>query len=45
MAVLAALGALDAHLSCIVEQDMYPVRLRRAVPIALRTQRTFRAAG
>jgi inosose dehydratase len=43
--LLAALGALDRDLYCIVEQDMYPCDFDRPLPIAVRTQQYFKACG
>lgn len=43
--LLAALGALDRDLFCIVEQDMYPCAFDRPLPIAIRTQQYFKACG
>jgi inosose dehydratase len=44
-ALLAALGALDRELFCIVEQDMYPCDFDRPLPIATRTCEYFRSCG
>ena len=41
MTLLAALGALDRDLYCIVEQDMYPCDFDTPLPIAIRTQRVL----
>jgi inosose dehydratase len=43
--LLAALGALDRDLYCIVEQDMYPCDFDKPLPIAVRTQQYFKACG
>jgi len=43
--LLAALGALDRDLFCIVEQDMYPCDFDRPLPIAIRTQQYFKGCG
>jgi inosose dehydratase len=43
--LLAALGALDRDLFCIVEQDMYPCDLDKPLPIAIRTQQYFKTCG
>ena len=43
--LLAALGALDRELYCIVEQDMYPCDLDTPLPIAIRTQQYFEGCG
>ena len=43
--LLAALGALDRDLYCIVEQDMYPCDFDRPLPIAVRTQQYFKTCG
>jgi len=43
--LLAALGALDRDLYCIVEQDMYPCDFDRPLPIAIRTQQYFKTCG
>lgn len=43
--LLAALGALDRDLYCIVEQDMYPCPPDAPLPIATRTQRYFTSCG
>ncbi len=43
--LLAALGALDRDLYCIVEQDMYPCDWDKPLPIAIRTQQYFKACG
>jgi inosose dehydratase len=43
--LLAALGALDRELYCIVEQDMYPCPADQPFPIAQRTQRYFAGCG
>jgi len=43
--LLAALGALDRDLYCIVEQDMYPCDFDKPLPIAVRTQQYFKTCG
>ncbi len=43
--VLAAIGALDRELYCIVEQDMYPCAPDQPFPIAHRTRAYFRSCG
>ena len=43
--LLAALGALDRDLFCIVEQDMYPCDFAKPLPIAVRTQQYFKGCG
>ena len=43
--LLAALGALDRDLFCVVEQDMYPCDHARPLPIAIRTEQYFKACG
>jgi inosose dehydratase len=43
--LLAALGALDRDLYCIVEQDMYPCDPARPFPIARRTREYFAGCG
>ena len=43
--LLAALGALDRDLYCIVEQDMYPCDFDTPLPIAVRTQQYFKGCG
>jgi inosose dehydratase len=43
--LLAALGALDRDLYCIVEQDMYPCHFDTPLPIAVRTQQYFKGCG
>ena len=43
--LLAALGALDRDLYCIVEQDMYPCDFATPLPIAIRTQQYFKGCG
>ncbi len=43
--LLAALGALDRDLYCIVEQDMYPCDWAKPLPIAQRTYDYFRSCG
>jgi inosose dehydratase len=43
--LLAALGALDRELYCIVEQDMYPCPADQPFPIAKRTQQYFAGCG
>jgi inosose dehydratase len=43
--LLAALGALDRDLFCVVEQDMYPCDFDRPLPIAIRTQQYFKSCG
>ena len=43
--LLAALGALDRDLYCIVEQDMYPCDFDTPLPIAIRTQQYFKGCG
>jgi inosose dehydratase len=43
--LLAALGALDRDLYCVVEQDMYPCDFDRPLPIAIRTEQYFKACG
>jgi inosose dehydratase len=43
--LLAALGALDRDLYCIVEQDMYPCDFAKPLPIAIRTQQYFKGCG
>ena len=43
--LLAALGALDRDLYCIVEQDMYPCDFDKPLPIAMRTQQYFKGCG
>jgi inosose dehydratase len=43
--LLAALGALDRDLYCIVEQDMYPCDFTAPLPIAVRTQQYFKGCG
>jgi inosose dehydratase len=43
--LLAALGALDRDLYCIVEQDMYPCDFDAPLPIAVRTQQYFKGCG
>jgi inosose dehydratase len=43
--LLAALGALDRDLYCIVEQDMYPCAFDTPLPIAIRTQQYFQGCG
>jgi inosose dehydratase len=43
--LLAALGALDRELYCIVEQDMYPCQPETPYPIARRTQEYFGSCG
>lgn len=43
--LLAALGALDRELYCIVEQDLYPCEPDVPYPIALRTQEYFKTSG
>ena len=43
--LLAALGALDRELYCIVEQDMYTCEPDQPFPIAKRTQEYFRSHG
>jgi inosose dehydratase len=43
--LLAALGALDRDLYCIVEQDMYPCDFAKPLPIAVRTQQYFKTCG
>jgi inosose dehydratase len=42
---LAAVGALDRELYCIVEQDLYPCAPDVPFPIAKRTQEYFEAQG
>ncbi len=44
-AVLAALGALDRELFCVVEQDLYPCAPDVPLPIAIRTREYFAARG
>ena len=44
-AVLAALGALDRELFCVVEQDLYPCDPDVPLPIATRTREYFAARG
>jgi inosose dehydratase len=44
-ALLAAFGALDRELYCIVEQDLYPCEPDRPLPIARRTQEYFASCG
>jgi inosose dehydratase len=43
--LLAALGALDRDLYCIVEQDMYPCAWGKPLPIATRTYEYFKTCG
>jgi inosose dehydratase len=43
--LLAALGALDRDLYCIVEQDLYPCDWEKPLPIAVRTQQYFKGCG
>jgi inosose dehydratase len=43
--LLAALGALDRDLFCIVEQDMYPCGFGAPLPIARRTYEYFESCG
>jgi inosose dehydratase len=43
--LLAALGALDRELFCIVEQDMYPCAPDVPLPIATRTRQYFARCG
>lgn len=43
--LLAALAGLDRDLYCIVEQDMYPCRFEKPLPIATRTQQYFETCG
>lgn len=43
--LLAALGALDREIYCIVEQDMYPCPPDAPFPIARRTQQYFAGCG
>lgn len=43
--LLAALGALDRMLYCIVEQDLYPCEPDVPLPIATRTEAYFRSCG
>ena len=43
--LLAALGALDRELYCIVEQDLYPCGPDVPLPIAVRTQEYFKGCG
>jgi inosose dehydratase len=43
--LLAALGALDRDLFCIVEQDMYPCEPTKPMPIAVRTREYFASVG
>lgn len=43
--LLAALGALDRDLFCIVEQDMYPCDFGKPLPIATRTRAYFATCG
>jgi inosose dehydratase len=43
--LLAALGALDRELYCIVEQDLYPCEVEVPLPIATRTQEYFEGCG
>lgn len=43
--LLAALGALDRELYCIVEQDMYPCDFDRPLPIARRTREYLGSCG
>jgi inosose dehydratase len=43
--LLAALGALDRELYCIVEQDMYPCEPDRPLPVARRTHEYFGSCG
>ncbi len=45
VSLLAALGALDRDLYCIVEQDMYPCDFEKPLPIAVRTEQYFKACG
>ncbi len=43
--LLAALGALDRELYCIVEQDLYPCAPDVPLPIAVRTEEYFKTCG
>ena len=43
--LLAALGALDRDLFCIVEQDLYPCAWDKPLPIATRTYEYFKGCG
>ncbi len=43
--LLAALGALDRELYCMVEQDLYPCEPDVPLPIARRTEQYFRSCG
>jgi inosose dehydratase len=43
--LIAALGALDRDLFCIVEQDMYPCDFDAPLPIAIRTAQYFETCG
>ncbi len=43
--LVAALGALDRDLFCIVEQDMYPCDFEKPLPIARRTCEYLRSCG
>jgi inosose dehydratase len=43
--LIAALGALDRDLFCIVEQDMYPCDFDTPLPIAIRTAQYFKTCG
>ena len=43
--VLAALGALDRDLYCMVEQDLYPCEPDVPYPIAQRTLEYFKTCG
>ena len=43
--LIAALGALDRDLFCIVEQDMYPCDFDTPLPIAIRTAEYFKTCG
>jgi inosose dehydratase len=43
--LLAALGALDRDLFCIVEQDLYPTQPDVPLPIARRTRAYFAGCG